>query len=223
MINSTVPGILIFSGGGDFTDPWHPFAATSARIAEILEERGRDVVVVDRIDDAVEALGSGDIELLIVNAGHAEQSHPRESELMTAIERHLANGHPLLALHVSSTLFADIDAWERLLGGRWVRDVTMHPEYGRDPIMVATDEHEVVAGVQSFEVEDERYAYMRVSSDVIPLAEHEHDGIRHPLLWAREIAGARIVVDLLGHDLASYDSPERRSILGQSVDWLLAP
>ena len=31
--------VLIVSGAGDYSDPWHPFADTSARLVGILESR----------------------------------------------------------------------------------------------------------------------------------------------------------------------------------------
>ena len=97
--------------------------------------------------------------------------------------------------------------------------------------------HPIVAGLGDFELCDERYSYLRVAPDVIPLATHQHDGIEHPLLWARtwpapgpdaaalrgaaaRTSGARIVYDALGHDGRSYDPPEHTEIIGRAIRWL---
>ena len=53
-----------------------------------------------------------------------------------------------------------------------------------------------------------------------PIAEHEEDGMRHPLIWAREVGASRVVYDALGHDTRSYDSPEHRELLTRALDWL---
>ena len=49
----------------------------------------------------------------------------------------------------------------------------------------------------------------------------EHGGQRHPLLWAREVDGGRVVYDLLGHHVASYDSPTHRAIVARAALWAL--
>ena len=52
------------------------------------------------------------------------------------------------------------------------------------------------------------------------LAEHDEGGVAHPLVWARELGPSRVIVDLLGHDTASYDSPEHRELLRRAIEWL---
>ena len=86
---------------------------------------------------------------------------------------------------------------------------------------MATDAHPITAGIRDFELNDERYSKLRVSPDSEQLAWHEFEGDRHPVLWAHRHGDARIVYDALGHDAASYDSPEHRAILRNAVAWLL--
>jgi hypothetical protein len=44
---------LVLSGGGRYADPWHPFAKTSARLADVLWSLGHRVEVTDFIPDRV--------------------------------------------------------------------------------------------------------------------------------------------------------------------------
>ena len=111
--------------------------------------------------------------------------------------------------------------WENILGGIWVPGTTMHPDQGDAHIEVDTDAHPIVTGVADFEVNDERYSWMRVSPEVRGLAWHEHDGARHPLLWTHDYGGARVVYDALGHDERSYLSPARATLVSRSARWLL--
>ena len=53
-----------------------------------------------------------------------------------------------------------------------------------------------------------------------PIAEHEEDGMRHPLIWARELGHSRLVYDGLGHDARSYESTAHRELLIRALDWL---
>jgi uncharacterized protein len=226
------PRALLLSGSGRYADPWHPFAATSARIAEVLEEDGITTTVTDDVDAALAALPGTAPDLLVVNIGapdgpapeggdHAPGDPAVDAAARAGLLAHLAEGRPLLALHVSSTSLHFVPEWEAILGGIWVRGTTMHPDYDRARVRVETDAHPIVAGIRDFDVDDERYSFLRVADDVRALAWHEHEGRRHPLLWAREHEGARVVYDALGHDAASYDSPEHRGIVARSASWLL--
>jgi len=223
---------LIVSGSGRYADPWHPFAATSARVAEVLEGVGIAPTVTEDVDAALAALPGTAPDLLVVSIGapdgpapeggdHAPGDPAVDAAARAGLLAHLAAGRPLLALHVSSTSLAFVPEWEAILGGIWVRGTTMHPDYDRARIRVETDAHPIVAGVRDFEVDDERYSFLRVGPAVHALAWHEHDGRRHPLLWAREYGAARVVYDALGHDAASYDAPEARELIARSARWLL--
>jgi hypothetical protein len=57
---------LILSGGGDFTDPWHPFAETSARLAELLGELEQEVTVSDVAIDSIVNFPADAPDLLVI-------------------------------------------------------------------------------------------------------------------------------------------------------------
>ena len=228
------PRALILSGAGRYADPWHPFAATSARIADILRGEGVEVEIVEDVDARLAALGGGAAGgaastpgLLVLNIGDpalTDPEHPEpeaERRARAGLLAHLAAGRSLLAMHVSSTSLRGVPEWEDILGGVWVRGTTMHPEYSRARIHVYPDRHPIVAGLGDFEVDDERYTYLRTAPDLVPLATHEHDGAEFPLLWARSYGDARVVYDALGHDEASYDSATHRAIVAAAARWLL--
>ncbi|HET7822223.1 MAG TPA: ThuA domain-containing protein [Ornithinibacter sp.] len=226
------PRALLISGAGRYADPWHPFARTSAAIAEILTEAGLDVRIAEDVDDALAGLAESAPALLILNIGDPAGPRPgdvtdevpdtaRDERSRSGLLAHLAAGRPLLAFHVSSTSLGYVPEWESVLGGIWVPGTTMHPDQGDAWIEVDTDAHPIVTGVADFEVHDERYSWMRVSPEVSRLAWHEHDGERHPLLWTHEYGSARVVYDALGHDERSYLSAPRRTLVSRSARWLL--
>lgn len=224
--------VLLVSGAGRYADPWHPFAATSDAVAELLRGDGMNVIVRDDVDDALADLTTDAPDLLVLNigdpAGPRPEGEPVAAPDAEAQERaragllaHLAAGRPVLALHVTSTSLGFIPEWEGILGGVWVRGTSMHPDYGRASIRVETDAHPIVEGIDDFTVDDERYSWLRVAPDVRALAWHEHDGERHPLLWARSVGAARVVYDALGHDEQSYRSDPARELVLRSARWLL--
>ena len=211
---------VIFAGGGDYTDPWHPFAATAERVRALLETEGLATVVVDTVAGLADAVSApADAELLVLNAGSGDEAHPLDASLLALVEAHLAADRPLLALHAAASLFPEHEAWERLLGGRWTRGVSWHPPL--DEAHVQLTPHAITAGLEPVTVTDERYTELRLAASPAVFAWHEHDGVRHPLAWAHTASGARVVYDALGHDARSYDSPTRRALLAREVRWLL--
>ena len=221
MSGCPVPDALVVSGAGPYVDPWHDFAATSARLAAILESLGYSVDITGEVEDAL--ADPGDVRLLVVNIGNPAE--PRPPERMDAaaagLARHLAGGGGLLGIHCSSTSLTGMREWPGILGGRWVRGRTMHPPQDECVVSMASAAHPVTRGLTDFTVVDERYSYLRVSPDAEVLATHVHDELEHPVLWAYRRPTSRVVYDGLGHDARSYDSEDHRGLVLNAADWLL--
>ncbi|GAA2044322.1 hypothetical protein GCM10009819_34090 [Agromyces tropicus] len=219
---------IILSGAGRYADPWHPYAETSARLAEIVAEAGFDVEVREDVDAALAALDD-DVTLLVVNAGDPDRSSEDGSPLPAdapasavddgPLEAALERGISILAVHAAASSLRDVDAFDRAIGGRWEWDLSWHPPLGEAHVHLVGN-HAVREGLDDFTLEDERYSSLQLHDVIEPIAEHEEDGIRHPLVWAREIGPSRLVYDALGHDTRSYDSPGHRALLANALDWL---
>ncbi|MDT3329905.1 ThuA domain-containing protein [Microbacterium sp. KSW-18] len=206
-------GILLFSGGADYADPWHPFAETSAIVADVLRDEG-DVTVVDTLDDLAERIDAAD--MLVVNAGGGTAPHPLDARLAEILA---AYGGPLLALHVAATLLPEHTVWEARLGGRWVRDETYHPERG--PLHVRAVSASV-ADLDPLDTVDEAYTALRVSPEADVLLVHDHaDGVAHPLAWTHESNGCRAAYSALGHDAEAYAPPLAPELIRRLSRWLL--
>lgn len=207
---------VILSGGGEYGDRWHPFAATSERMAAILRDTGHDVQICDRVAEAVADLG--DADLMVVNAagGPPADTCAAQSGLSAALER----GIGVLAVHVGACTLLRLPEWEQVTGARWIAGQSMHPPTGPSHIITYPGRHVIAGGVGSFDLVDERYAYLRTAPDIMPLAAHEHEGELHPLVWARQIGASRVATDLLGHDTRSYDSAEHRQLVARAARWV---
>lgn len=236
----TAPQALILSGSGRYADPWHPFAETSAALAGILAEAGFGVETADDVDAALAGLAGpcaadrgkegprtehpGLPDLLVVNVGLPRDGNPSPGtpEAAAGLRRWLADGRPLLVSHSSSTSFLDSPEWEDALGGRWIRGTSMHPEYGRAAIHVVPESGALVAGIGDFELMDERYSYLQTAPGITVHATHTHEHREHPVMWSLNRGGGRTFFDALGHDAASYESPEHRELLLRAIAWLMA-
>jgi len=216
----TMTRTLVLSGAGRYADPWHAFPRTSARIRDVLGDLGHDVEVSEDVEERMADLS--DIDLLVVNVGCPDE--PESAGLAAARDGLLAfvaRGGALLSVHVSATSFPTLPEWEAVVGGRWVRGQTMHPPIGTAQVRVLPTGHPVTAGLADFELHDERYSYLRTAADLTVLAEHDHDGRSHPLVWVRESSSGRVAYDALGHGVESYDSEPRRQLLANEARWLL--
>jgi hypothetical protein len=222
---------IILSGAGRYADPWHPFAETSAALAGIIGSAGYRVDVSDDLLGGLADLG--DAELLIVNAGNPENSPeaaeaggPLEAPSAAAIaaaaaglDAALERGIGVLAVHAAAATLPELPGWHRALGARWIPGVSWHPEIG-EAVVHVTGSHVIADKLEDFTVFDERYTGLRIEGVIEPIAEHEEAGMRHPIIWARELGRSRLVYDALGHDARSYDSAAHRELLGRALDWL---
>ena len=213
---------VILSGADLYDDPWHSYRDTSARVGTILSDNQFEVEISENIEDRLADLNG--VDLLVINTGDPspDVEKPDANDAMRrGLLDYINRGGPLLVLHFSISSLRCIQEWESIVGGRWIPGVSMHPEFGRAEVAVYPDRHPIVATATDFALYDERYSYIKVLPDVVPLATHEHDGVDHALLWARTFGGARVVYDALGHDTRSFDSASHCEILARCVHWLV--
>jgi type 1 glutamine amidotransferase len=207
---------LILSGGGEYSDPWHPFAATSERMASVLAELGHDVEISDLVADRVADLSECDLIVANAAAGPEADTGAAHAGLLAALDRGVA----VLAVHVGACTLLGLPVWESVTGAAWITGRSMHPKAGPCRIITYPQRHAICAPVPDFDIVDERYTCLRTVPDIVPLAAHEHAGELHPLLWARVRGKSRVVTDLLGHDERSYDSPAHRQLISRAARWL---
>lgn len=212
----------------------HDFPATSGALAEVLGEVGIRARVRTDVEQALTSLDDpGGPGLVVLNLlrwsmqveryAHLrdEWSLALSDDARTALLAHLRRGGGLLAVHGASICFDDWPGWREVLGGVWDWDRSSHPPVDDEPVTVTMTgvQHPVVEGMTDFSVVDEVYGFLDLAPDVVALMTSEHGGAAHPLLWAREVQGGRVVYDALGHDLRSYASPEHRTLLQRAARW----
>lgn len=214
--------VTLLSGCGRYADPYHAFSETSSAIARILDGLGADITVRGDVEEALGDLPPTD--LLVFNVANPSR-HGLDSDTFTAARSgfidYVTSGRSVLSFHVSATSFPHMPEWEEAVGGRWISGTSMHPPIGSAAVMTSVRRHPITAGVPNFFVWDERYTNLRHRPDITVLAEHEHEGRRHPLLWTYENPSGLAVYDALGHQRSSFESKPHRRLIEQSYRWLL--
>lgn len=217
---SARPRAVIACGTGRYADPWHPFPATSVRIADLLE---RDGWQIDAIIDPDRALGTLEgVDLLVVNAGDPwrgdEAERGADPAAEAGLDAALDRGIGILAMHSALSTLRDYPRWREAIGGWWEPGHSWHPPLGETEVRVVDTSHPVTSGMQAFTVVDERYCELVLAEGNHVLAVHDVEGAAHPAVWARE-SPVRAVVSSLGHDERSYDSEEHRMLLARAARW----
>ncbi|MCS5497457.1 ThuA domain-containing protein [Cnuibacter physcomitrellae] len=208
---------VLFSGGEDYTDPWHPFAETSAVIADVLRAAGFRVLTVMDVGEVGVVLQDDD--LLVVNAGGGQQAHPKDDELLAVLAGHSGG---ILAFHVAATLLPSSTSWEQRLGGRWIRGRTMHPARGDVRLIrdADVDDEDLPAIIDTV---DEAYSWLRVGSAARVMYRHDYAGEMHPVVWTNVDSGVRAAYCALGHDVEAFDSPAVRALVASLARWAATP
>ena len=193
---------LILSGGGEYRDPWHPFAATSERLAGLLRTLGHEVEISELVADRVADLHGWD--LVVVNAAAGPEADT--SAAAAGLRAALGRGVGVLAIHVGACTLLRLPGLG--IGDR--RRLDQRPVHA--PQGGAGPDHHLSRAASHLRagrgLRHHRRA-LRLPADragIVPLAAHEHEGEIHPLLWARVLGRSRVVTDALGHDERSYDS-----------------
>jgi type 1 glutamine amidotransferase len=214
----------------------HDFPATTDCLCELLVEQGLDPEVHTDVDDALHALHGA--ALLVVNALRwtmTGETTPERYRMQAATEGaspsngaraalalHLRDGGGLLGMHTASICFDDWPEWGETLGGAWVWGTSNHPPLGPQVRVQVAATHPLVDGLDDFTILDEVYGGLARHTDTDGLLLAPQPGTddpQHPLLWARDHGGGRVVYDALGHHPPSYEVPEHREIVRRAIRW----
>lgn len=210
---------LILSGSGRYGDPWHPFPATSRRIAMLLGDAGHGVDVREDVDRALAS--APEYDLVVVNAGDPWGDHddvaPPEPAAQQGLSDALSEGVGFLSMHISVASLRQYPSWAEATGAIWVPGASFHPELGT--ARVSLDRDALPGAPDDFDVVDERYCRLQFIGDRTVVARHEGEHGPEPTAWLRNVGPARIAVDVLGHDERSYDSPGHRALLLALATW----
>lgn len=211
---------LVLVGHPPFADPWHDDAAVGHLVALELAAAGLDPVLRGTMPWALDELDPGDLALLVVKAAGAALENDDFDGFTARLAAILGAGVPVLALHQGSGALGNPPFWAAATGGRW-GERSWHPPITDTDFRAVDDEHPVSAGLAPFTAYDEGYLELDLDEGIRPLVVTDHDGVAHPVVWQGP-GPSRVIVDTLGHDARSFDSPGRVDLLRREIAWLTA-
>lgn len=197
--------------GGSFHD-FDGFAGVLKTELETIGLGLRD----ERELDALTRLGAGEPRLLVLYTCLDEVSGmAHRSEEIEALGRWVFGGGSLLAVHATTVSAARTPELARLLGAEFAS----HPPKARFEVAPVGPPHPSMAGVGSFEIEDELYRHHAAPNGTVHLVAAVAHGAQ-PLAWSRPEGQGSVYYLALGHDGDAWKNPAFRRILRQAAGWL---
>jgi uncharacterized protein len=141
------------------------------------------------------------------------------------LKRFVRRGGAFIGTHSASDTFHSWPAFERLLGGEFLRHGAV--QEGR---LIIEQRNDITRGLpRSFRLTDEFYEFaspvptrtrvlVRLDPDSVP----DEMGTDIPLVWTRRYGSGRVFYDALGHQPQTWHDAVNTRILARGVAWALA-
>jgi hypothetical protein len=142
----------------------------------------------------------------------------------------IRQGKPVVALHHSICAFDDWPEYWNIIGGKYFHKATTFKGREYAPcsyihdlhfdVRIADKKHPVTRGLNDFPIFDETYKGYYVEEGVTPLLTTSEPSSTPTIGWAKKYGKSRIVVLQSGHDVPTFENPNFRKLLKQSIDWV---
>jgi uncharacterized protein len=142
----------------------------------------------------------------------------------------IRQGKPLVVLHHSICAFDDWPEYINIIGGKYFHKPTIVNgkqyeacSYIHDlkfKVRIADRKHPVTRGLEDFEIFDETYKGYYVSDDAKPLLTTDEASSNPVIGWTKAYGNAQVVTLQSGHDTPTFQNPQYRTLLRQSVEWV---
>ena len=120
-------------------------------------------------------------------------------------------GAGFVGLHAANATFRASDAYAAMVGSRFAR----HPPIKTFAVEIVDRDHPVTAGLDCFEVEDERYELKDEATDLRVLARAEG----HASVYVRQHGRGRVCYVAPGHDRRTLELPQYARLVHQAIAW----
>ena len=208
--------VLVLSG------PNHRFNESAEVIHGFLNNDADLNVTLDDDKDILHSDKMGTYDVLVFGTGfrrsekQADGSSKRVPDLNHEQEEGLFNfvsgGKGIVGIHGT--------AW--WIGGRAVDLIgghaNWHPPGLTFTVNVTDSEHDIMQGVDDFEVEDEIYM-SAWDPDIHVLATAEWSDKHHPMAWVKNYGKGRVFYTTLGHGPNTFERSAMQQVITQGVRW----
>lgn len=142
----------------------------------------------------------------------------------------ISGGKPVVALHHSICAYDDWPEYWNIIGGKYFHKPTTFKGKDYQPcsyihdlhfnVKVVDNDNPVTKGIADFPIFDETYKGYYVEEGVTPLLTTDEPSSTPLIGWSKMYGKSRIVVLQSGHDAPTFENPNFRKLLKQSVLWV---
>lgn len=142
----------------------------------------------------------------------------------------ISEGKPLIVLHHSICAYDNWPEYWNIIGGKYFHKSTTFngKEYApcsyihdiHFKVLIVDPENPVTRGIADFEIFDETYKGYYVEAGVSPLLATEEPSSEHLIGWTKMYGKAKVVTIQCGHDVATFENPNFRTLLKQSIEFV---
>ncbi len=142
----------------------------------------------------------------------------------------IRNGKPLVVLHHSICAYDNWPEYYKIIGGKYFHKPTVvdgkeypacsyiHDVHFR--VRIADKNNPVTAGLTDFDIFDETYKGYYIEPGVTPLLYTDEPSSNQTIGWTKKYGKARVVTLQSGHDVPTFENPDFRKLLKQSIEWV---
>ena len=147
---------------------------------------------------------------LIIYANHNKIEPDQEKALLDFV----ASGKGFLPLHCASFCFQNSPQYIALVGAQFQKHKT--GEFVAD---IIKPDHQVMLGIQPFNVWDETYVHTKHNNDRTVLMERADETGREPWTWVRTHGKGRVFYTAYGHDERVWGHPMFHRLVRNAILW----
>lgn len=139
-------------------------------------------------------------------------------------------GKPLVALHHSICAYDDWPEYINIIGGKYFHKTTTVNGKQYEPcsyihdlnftVKITDPNHPVTQGVKDFKIFDETYKGYYVAPECKPLLSTDEPSSNPVIGWTKKYGKAQVVTLQSGHDTPTFENPDFRKLLKQSIEWV---
>lgn len=142
----------------------------------------------------------------------------------------IREGKPVVALHHSICAFDDWPEYWNIIGGKYFHKATTFKGMSYGPgsyihdlhftVRISDTQHPVTRKLNDFQIFDETYKGYYVEEGVTPLLTTDEKSSNPVIGWTKSYGKAKVVVLQSGHDVPTFQNPDFRKLLKQSIIWV---
>ena len=197
---------------GSYTHPkFHPLQGIDMQISQLLG----DMFTV-QCSENLQMLKESNLYPYDLCIAYSDLWDEKVSPQQTAgLLSYVSGGGGLLVIHNGISL-ANRYELAQLIGARF----DGHPPQQKLKFTPAAAGHDMMEGIEPFELEEEPYRFVFDSfTEKTVLLEYEHEGQAWPAAWCHTYGIGRVVMLMPGHFEPTFKHPQFRQLIAQGAKW----